>query len=63
LDGFGTVDVLTLFSRDEKPQKGKVLAVGDGRLSEETDTRTPLDALVPVGDSWRLSLIDGAAAA
>jgi chaperonin GroES len=27
----------------EKPQKGKVLAVGDGKVSEETGTRTPLD--------------------
>jgi len=27
----------------EKPQKGKVLAVGDGRVNEETGKRTPLD--------------------
>ena len=27
----------------EKPQKGKVLAVGDGKLSEETGKRVPLD--------------------
>jgi hypothetical protein len=25
----------------EKPQKGKVLAVGDGRVNEETGKRTP----------------------
>ena len=27
----------------EKPQKGKVLAVGDGKISEDTGTRIPLD--------------------
>ena len=27
----------------EKPQKGKVLAVGDGKLSEDTGKRVPLD--------------------
>jgi chaperonin GroES len=27
----------------EKPQKGKVLAVGDGQVNEDTGTRTPLD--------------------
>src|SRR3954454_3133705 len=27
----------------EKPQKGKVLAVGDGRLSEDTGQRIPLE--------------------
>jgi chaperonin GroES len=27
----------------EKPQKGKVLAVGDGKFSEDTGKRTPLD--------------------
>ena len=27
----------------EKPQKGKVLAVGDGKLSEDTGKRIPLD--------------------
>src|SRR6202012_2890215 len=32
----------------EKPQKGKVLAVGDGKINEETGKRTPLD--VAVGD-------------
>jgi chaperonin GroES len=29
----------------EKPQKGKVLAVGDGRVNEETGKRTPLDVV------------------
>jgi len=27
----------------EKPQKGRVLAVGDGKISEDTGTRIPLD--------------------
>jgi chaperonin GroES len=27
----------------EKPQKGKVLAVGDGRLGEDTGQRIPLE--------------------
>ena len=27
----------------EKPQRGKVLAVGDGKLSEESGNRIPLD--------------------
>ena len=27
----------------EKPQKGKVMAVGDGKLSEETGKRVPID--------------------
>src|SRR5579871_7062501 len=27
----------------EKPQKGKVLAVGDGKVNEDTGKRTPLD--------------------
>jgi chaperonin GroES len=27
----------------EKPQKGKVLAVGDGKVSEDTGKRVPLD--------------------
>ena len=27
----------------EKPQRGKVLAVGDGKLSEESGKRIPLD--------------------
>jgi chaperonin GroES len=29
----------------EKPQKGKVLAVGDGKINEETGKRTPLDVV------------------
>ena len=29
----------------EKPQKGKVLAVGDGKVSEETGKRVPLDVV------------------
>jgi chaperonin GroES len=32
----------------EKPQRGKVLAVGDGKLSEDSGNRIPLD--VAVGD-------------
>ena len=28
---------------NEKPQKGKVLAVGDGKISEDTGNRIPLD--------------------
>jgi chaperonin GroES len=27
----------------EKPQKGKVLAVGDGKVNEDTGKRTPLE--------------------
>jgi chaperonin GroES len=27
----------------EKPQKGKVLAVGDGKVNDDTGKRTPLD--------------------
>jgi chaperonin GroES len=27
----------------EKPQKGKVVAVGDGKVNEDTGKRTPLD--------------------
>jgi chaperonin GroES len=34
----------------EKPQKGKVLAVGDGKVSEDTGKRTPLD--VSEGDLY-----------
>jgi chaperonin GroES len=30
----------------EKPQKGKVLAVGDGKINEDTGKRTPLDVEV-----------------
>ena len=29
----------------EKPQKGKVLAVGDGKVNEDTGKRTPLDVV------------------
>ena len=29
----------------EKPQRGKVLAVGDGKISEDTGKRIPLDVL------------------
>ena len=29
----------------EKPQKGKVLAVGDGKISEDTGKRIPLDVV------------------
>jgi chaperonin GroES len=29
----------------EKPQKGKVLAVGDGKINEDTGKRTPLDVV------------------
>jgi chaperonin GroES len=29
----------------DKPQKGKVLAVGDGKVEEETGRRTPLDVV------------------
>jgi chaperonin GroES len=41
----------------EKPQKGKVLAVGDGKLSEETGKRTPLD--VAEGDEVLYSKYGG----
>ena len=30
----------------EKPQKGKVIAVGDGKVNEDTGKRTPLDVTV-----------------
>ena len=30
----------------EKPQKGKVIAVGDGRFDEDGDKRIPLDVAV-----------------
>ncbi len=30
----------------EKPQKGRVLAVGEGKLNEDTGKRTPLDVAV-----------------
>ena len=41
----------------EKPQKGKVLAVGDGRVNEETGKRTPLD--VSEGDEVLYSKYGG----
>jgi chaperonin GroES len=41
----------------EKPQKGKVLAVGDGKLAEETGKRIPLD--VSEGDEVLYSKYGG----
>ncbi|HEY2439999.1 MAG TPA: co-chaperone GroES [Solirubrobacteraceae bacterium] len=41
----------------EKPQKGKVLAVGDGKLNDETGKRTPLD--VSEGDEVLYSKYGG----
>jgi len=41
----------------EKPQKGKVLAVGDGKINEDTGNRTPLD--VEVGDEVLYSKYGG----
>ena len=41
----------------EKPQKGEVLAVGDGKLSEETGRRIPLD--VTEGDEVLYSKYGG----
>ncbi len=41
----------------EKPQKGKVLAVGDGRISEDTGKRVPLD--VSEGDEVLYSKYGG----
>ena len=41
----------------EKPQQGKVLAVGDGRVNEETGKRTPLD--VSEGDEVLYSKYGG----
>ena len=41
----------------EKPQKGKVLAVGDGKINEDTGKRTPLD--VEVGDEGLYSKYGG----
>jgi chaperonin GroES len=29
----------------EKPQKGRVLAVGDGKVNEDTGKRTPIDVV------------------
>ena len=41
----------------EKPQRGKVLAVGDGKVSEETGKRTPVD--VSEGDEVLYSKYGG----
>ena len=41
----------------EKPQKGKVLAVGDGQVNEDTGTRTPVD--VSEGDEVLYSKYGG----
>jgi chaperonin GroES len=41
----------------EKPQKGKVLAVGDGKVNDETGKRTPLD--VAEGDEVLYSKYGG----
>jgi chaperonin GroES len=41
----------------EKPQKGKVLAVGDGRVNDDTGKRTPLD--VAEGDEVLYSKYGG----
>ena len=41
----------------EKPQKGKVLAVGDGKVNEDTGKRTPLD--VTEGDEVLYSKYGG----
>ncbi len=41
----------------EKPQKGKVLAVGDGKINEDTGKRTPLD--VKAGDEVLYSKYGG----
>ncbi len=41
----------------EKPQKGEVLAVGDGKVNEDTGKRTPLD--VVVGDQVLYSKYGG----
>jgi chaperonin GroES len=41
----------------EKPQKGKVLAVGDGKVNEDTGKRTPLD--VAAGDEVLYSKYGG----
>src|SRR5256885_16359928 len=43
----------------EKPQKGEVLAVGDGKVNEDTGKRTPLD--VATGDTVLYSKYGGAA--
>ena len=41
----------------EKPQKGKVVAVGDGKVNEDTGKRTPLD--VAEGDEVLYSKYGG----
>jgi chaperonin GroES len=41
----------------EKPQKGKVLAVGEGKINEDTGKRTPLD--VAEGDEVLYSKYGG----
>ena len=41
----------------EKPQKGKVMAVGDGKVNEDTGKRTPLD--VAEGDEVLYSKYGG----
>jgi len=41
----------------EKPQKGKVVAVGDGKVNEDTGKRTPLD--VSEGDEVLYSKYGG----
>ena len=41
----------------EKPQKGKVIAVGDGKVNEDTGKRTPLD--VAEGDEVLYSKYGG----
>jgi chaperonin GroES len=41
----------------EKPQKGKVIAVGDGKVNDETGKRTPLD--VSEGDEVLYSKYGG----
>ncbi|HEY5429851.1 MAG TPA: co-chaperone GroES [Solirubrobacteraceae bacterium] len=41
----------------EKPQKGKVLAIGDGKINEDTGKRTPLD--VAEGDEVLYSKYGG----
>ena len=41
----------------EKPQKGEVLAVGDGKVNEDSGKRTPLD--VSAGDTVLYSKYGG----
>jgi chaperonin GroES len=53
-----TVSGIVLPDTDkEKPQKGKVLAVGDGKVNEDTGKRTPLD--VSEGDEVLYSKYGG----